>query len=152
MSADLPRAVLVGELNPHGSDSRYDLYPLPRGASGDRLRVLLGISDAQYLREFARKNLCQKVWSINVARAAVSNLDRAWPDSVPFVLCGRKVAVAFGVSSVGPFDFTRLNGGRKLVLLPHPSGRCREWNAPDARDRARCALGDAGVFDAADAR
>ncbi len=51
----------VGEQNPYTSgdsgSSDFALYPHPRGATGDRLRVLCGLEDNAYLRSFRRANL-----------------------------------------------------------------------------------------------
>ena len=56
------RVLLVGEVNPYGADPRMALYHLPRGASGDRLREILGLDDATYIRRLSRVNLCTGRW------------------------------------------------------------------------------------------
>jgi hypothetical protein len=40
----------------------------------------------------------------------------------------------------------RTNSGMlRVAVLPHPSGLCRIWNLPDAVDRARATMREAGV-------
>lgn len=127
-----PRVVVVGEVNPYGADPRLALYHLPRRASGDRLRVILGLSDADYLRHLARRNLCAGRWDCAVARRVAQSLLEE--DFSAYVLLGRRVAGAFRV----PYGFEVARRGLKtLVSLPHPSGLCRVWNEPGSTGRAR---------------
>jgi hypothetical protein len=133
--------LLVGEANPYGADPRYALYPYPERASGHRLATLiLGLTPHEYLRRFERVNLCPQKWSMKVARPRALELEAANPYRRPFVLLGRKVADAFGLD-IPFFSGYALDGGPfKYYLIPHPSGLCREWNAPDAVQRARLLL------------
>lgn len=127
-----PSVVVVGEVNPHGADPYFALYHLPRSSSGNRFRVIAGLSDADYLRCLARRNLCVGRWDNGVARRAAQELLAGVFES--FVLLGRRVADAFRVS----YGFQVRGLGNKLLLsLPHPSGRCRAWNEPGAVGRAR---------------
>ena len=140
--AEQPRVLLVGELNPHGSDPRAALYHLPRGASGDRLREILGLHDAAYARRLAKVNLCTGSWSTPRARAAARYLLDSSSQEV-LVLLGARVRDAFR----GPdfFSTTTLHAEgaevpgwstRVLATLPHPSGRNLLWNDPASRARA----------------
>ncbi len=134
------RPLLVGELNPHGADPRYALYPYPPACAGARLRVILGLSLLSYLRRFDRANLCTGRWSIAEARRRAGELWQAGHPAA--ILLGARVCAAWGVA-FEPFSRTRrLDGGAALVILPHPSGRCRLWNEPGAADRARALLAD----------
>jgi hypothetical protein len=141
ISRAIPRVLLVGELNPYGADPRMALYHLPRGASGDRLREILGLSDVSYARKLAKVNLCSRSWSATRARAAARYLLDASPQEV-LVLLGARVRDAFG----GPPFFGRSTWRRDdgseiaMVGLPHPSGRNLLWNDPRGRARAAAAL------------
>ena len=122
--------VLVGEMNPYGADPEFALYPYPRQASGNRLREILGLTDNEYIA-LRRINLCEGRWTKRaaMARAGVIIQD----DSVTLiVMLGRKVATAFGRTYLDPFE---IDG--RFLALPHPSGRCRVWGEPGARERAR---------------
>lgn len=128
------RPLLVGESNPHSADPRHALYPHPPGCAGHRLMNILGLRRWEYMLLFDRANLlgCSPVWFPRAARERAAELlasDRK------LILLGAKVAAAFGFCD-GPF---RSYDGRVLVL-PHPSGRCRVWNDPGAAARAREAV------------
>ena len=144
-----PRSVLfVGELNPYRDpNGRFALFPMPARSSGDRLcSLILQMEPEEYLRRFARVNLCFETWSEPKARKRAVELIDAWARDVPFVLLGRKVASAFaGVND--PFTWSRgPGGGRVYVTLPHPSGLNRSWSEPGAFERAREVLRAAGVL------
>lgn len=137
--------MLVGELNPYGPDASMALYPVPRGAAGDRMREILGMTDQEYLRAFDRQNLCTGTWSRRSAVARAGEL-LAQRRSL-YVLLGRRVADAF----LPPprremFALVEQRYGdwaARLLLLPHPSGRCRLWNEPGAAESARRLLEEA---------
>lgn len=85
---------LVGEANPYSSSPADALLPWPRGASGDRMREILGMDDRTYLATFVRVDLCGRRWSMREARAAAERLRAEGP--AVFVLLGRKVGDARG--------------------------------------------------------
>lgn len=131
------KPILVGESNPYGGDPAFALYPAPDGCSGHRLATLiLGMSRKDYLDSFERVNLCVGKWSIGAARERVCELRRG--DSLRFVLCGRKVSDAFGVTFAPHNAFWC--GGDHFAVIPHPSGLCRLWNEPRAFEKARSAV------------
>lgn len=131
------KPILVGESNPYGGDPDYALYPAPDGCSGHRLATLiLGMSREDYLDSFERVNLCVGKWSIKAARERVCELRRG--ESLRFVLCGRKVCDAFGVT-FAPYNAFWCAGDR-FSVIPHPSGLCRLWNEPRAFEKARSAV------------
>jgi hypothetical protein len=135
--------LLVGESNPYGSDPEFALYPTPRNCAGDRLRrLVLGVSVDEYMGAgFARANLCAGSWSARrAAESAAVLADR----HDRFVLLGARVSAAFGVP-FRPFSVVR-RGGAVLAVLPHPSGRCRLWNAPGAFELARALLRSEGLL------
>jgi mutator protein MutT len=143
---DAPPVVVVGEVNPYGADPKYALYDEPAGSAGGRLRRLVfGLCRTSYRRWTRRFNLCTGAWGPAKARHTVGQIwGRCGPDET-IVLLGRKVAGAFGLGHLAPFtrqDVVQVDGGNLLryVILPHPSGRCRTWNEPDAVERARALL------------
>lgn len=143
------RAIIVGEDNPRSSDPRDALFPYPINCAGERLqRLVFGVSVETYLSDYERVNLCESGrWSARVAREKAYQVGiRAslLGGGAKIVMLGRKVADAFDRSWTGvPRELFTAAG--PFVLLPHPSGRCREWNAPGAFARARKLLVDVGV-------
>lgn len=131
------KILLVGELNPFGAEPGYALYPIPRASSGNRLRLILGLTDRQYLREHDRVNLCTGSFS---AKAAVAKALEIHRTGGGVVLLGVKVAKAFRDASAypdvfQPFSLERVDGVWYLTL-PHPSGRNLVWNDPDSGKKA----------------
>ena len=132
--------LLLGESNPYGADPGFALYPEPRRASGNRLRRILGLSDEEYLAAFDRANLLDGPrWSAPRAREAALALGAGRPERTPFILLGAKVAAAFGLRFR---PFSRAAVVRRLLVLPHPSGRSSGWRAPEAPERAREAVAE----------
>lgn len=139
------KPLLVGESNPYGADPYFALYPEPRGASGDRLcRLIMGLRGGRYLEAFDRVNLCVGKWSKPAAQKRVQELLDA-EEWETFVLLGAKVTSAFLPGKPSPFTIHEHCSGR-FVVLPHPSGLCREWGKPGAIERARLVLREAGVL------
>lgn len=146
-----PGPILVGELNPYRGHPANALLDEPRGSSGWRLRVILGLTTDSYLA-LRRYNLCTDRWSMSSARKRADEIRRAHPDRV-LVLLGVKVAAAFGLQDVPAFsavgeslrdhystrEAVAMEVGERptYVLLPHPSGLNRAWNEPGALERAR---------------
>jgi hypothetical protein len=142
------RAILVGEQNPYRGHPQYALYPSPPGCAGARLQEkILDVTLSAYLTDYVRANLCSGPWRFDEARAEARSLSVRYPYP-PIVLLGVKVAIAFGFPSAPPFSvLSSAILRRPVVVLPHPSGRCRTWHEPDAYERARAALRGAGVID-----
>lgn len=132
------KPLLVGECNPYGDDPRLALYPDPPTSAGGRLcHRILKMGEREYLRAFDRVNLCSREWDMMAARlAARVVLEEANAKSRVVVVLGANVAAAFGLRPFEPFESYYFNGARVLVL-PHPSGRCRIWNVPGMIERAR---------------
>lgn len=127
--------LLIGEDNPYGADPHYALYPAPTGCAGHRLcATILGMNRRDYMQQFRRMNLCGDRWSMKTAKARAQEIvddarRREWA-----VLCGSKVARAFHLepaTAESPIEThylcDELGGG--WAVIPHPSGRCRIWNA-----------------------
>lgn len=132
------RAVLVGEHNPYSTDPRYCLYPHPPTSAAGRLCRILGLNVRQYLARFDRYNLIagDERWSAPLARLRAASIEAAYPDT-PLILLGARVADAFDVNGP-PWHCHCVQGGRpRYFLIPHPSGRSRAWNRPDATPRTR---------------
>lgn len=139
------KPLLVGECNPYGPDPEFALYPAPDGSAGHRLATkILGLSRKDYLKRFDRINLCSGRWSIRAARAEAQRLCDAGEHET-FVLFGSKVASAFLPGPYAPFRIHEHCAGR-FVVLPHPSGLSRGWDAPGSFERARALLHEAGVL------
>lgn len=131
------KVLLVGESNPHSADPEFALFPVPGGAAGDRLRRIFGYSVKRYLRDFDRANLLPSgvKWSAKDAKKVAGGLTHK-----KRVLLGSRVCAAHDVL----FEpFKRFTGARlDVLILPHPSGRCRVWNDRRAISKARRALGE----------
>lgn len=147
------KPLLVGELNPYGTDPRYALYPLPKYASGHRLcKNVMQLEMIEYLRKFDRVNLCVGKWSKPAAQCRAFELMMT-SEPRAIVLLGSKVCAAFGYE-YAPFTrsaFMFANGPHRgqqhaIVILPHPSALCRLWNASGSFERARNVLVEAGVL------
>lgn len=133
------RVWLIGENNPYGPDPEFALYPAPDGCSGWRLcRRILQMDRTAYLGAFERRNLLSQLkWSAPAARAAAMAIMDEATSGDPFILCGAKVAAAFGL----PFEPFKIFGTtRRVLVIPHPSGLSRVWNEPGAFARARAAV------------
>lgn len=139
------RPLLVGEVNPRSSDPRLALYPWPAGGAGARLAAHLGLSPREYLEKFDRANLWgeplpadTRATGAGGREAARELLRRRRPRAL--VLLGRRVATAFGFEDAKMFSLRVMQwkgASIWVAVVPHPSGRCREWNDPRARARLR---------------
>ena len=114
----------------------------------------MGLETMEYLRRFDRVNLCEGKWSSRVAREKADQIlaDVSGRGGGVVVLLGKKVATAFGIY-FRPFStwsstliFPHRTRVIVFVILPHPSGRCREWNAPGSAAKAKDVLRAAGVL------
>lgn len=148
------KPLLVGEANPWQSDAEsaryFALHPDPPHASGGRLCFLvMGLDERTYLRRFDRTDLCHPKWSIREAREHAARLMAERTPADTIVLCGRKVAHAFGVGDYHPLTIVQHPEQATLVLIPHPSALNRFWYGIDAIDRVRATLRTAGVIPAA---
>lgn len=150
--------VLVGESNPYSTDPRHALYPLPPNAAGGRLARALGLSARDYLRTFPdRRNLLPKgaKWSSPLARRGADDVLRAAPPGAVLILLGAKVSSAFGVDYRPALFLPRMAHvgtdvprRRVVLVVPHPSGLCREWNDPQTAARVWEALREVGALPA----
>lgn len=149
-----PPLVLVGEDNPYSAHPFLALYDQPPQSAGGRLRAkILGVSRETYFgMDIYRHDLCAGKWSIAEARRAAMTLRDSYPNNAVFVLLGAKVQQVFGFLPRPSTPFRCVwgpapgGGTRAVVLLPHPSGRCRIWQEPGAIGQARQALREAAPW------
>lgn len=142
------KPILVGECNPYSRNPRHALYPHPPNSAGGRLCFkVMGLTLKQYIRSFERVNLCANEWSKQEAEVAAAALMRKVDKGASLILLGYKVCAAFDLP-YQPFSVQWWPGGRgrAIVVLPHPSGRCRVWNDSSSYERARAALHEAEVL------
>ena len=96
----------------------------------------------EYLRAFDRVNLLNsRRWDAKQARRSAGRITHRRR-----ILLGSRVAAAHEVKFI-PFRVQVLYDinvdGKpyvRILVLPHPSGRCRVWNDPAAAVRARVAV------------
>lgn len=133
------RPLLVGESNPYGPDPRYALYCEPPQSAGGRLcRVIMGLRPETYLTMFDRMNLVVGSWVERVAHERAACVIATEPPVL--VLLGARVRQAFGLGAADVFTFGAMPWGGQVAVLPHPSARCRLWDAADAIKRTRNVL------------
>jgi uracil-DNA glycosylase len=135
------RPLLVGEAPSRDGRGRTRAFD---GRSGARLSEILG---TEFVRDFDAVNLLDRwpgsggkgsTFPVGEARAAASMLLRA-SDARVLVLCGRRVAAAFGLRDMEYLSWRML--GPKLVgLVPHPSGVNRWYNEQANQEAARAFL------------
>lgn len=110
------------------------------GRSGERLAELAGVSLDVLRDRYRLVNLLRhwpgpnphgkgSAWEPGLARDRAAAI-RLAPGSI---LCGRRVAQAFGLPRVAFFEPDE----RGVVVIPHPSGISRWWNDPQNVDEAR---------------
>lgn len=136
--------LLIGEDNPQSVAEEHALYPYPVNCAGERLcnRILALPFTEQYLSIW-RTNLCVGSWSDKQAGKRAWELLAADAPWSKLVLLGRKVSKIFEPIcnvTLEPFAIGRIDTGHRtftVASLPHPSGRCREWNISTNYERAR---------------
>jgi len=96
-----------------------------------------------YLESFLRCNVVQRKlapgerWPAAEARSGADAIVRTVDGRWPIVVLGRRAATALGIPRDREFLSVSWIGTRCLVLLPHPSGRCRLWNDPGFRTQVQ---------------
>lgn len=136
-----PVGLLVGEQPPPAGNPALPLWPYPATSAGGRLRAMSGVPAGEYLMRLARVNLSRRpvaTWDTSRARHRAHQLLATLPDGARVVLCGARARDA-ALGQVPWFEAAVLPATRGHVVavaIPHPSGRAREYNDPDNRDRA----------------
>jgi hypothetical protein len=150
--------------NPLSSDPRHALYPHPPGCTGYRLHEMLAteallreppvvITRQDYLARFDRRNLLNaREWSAADARRAAGGLldglgsgSSAAPATRCAAILGASTLKACGLPRPPQWGAWRSYQWTpdlelRYCLLPHPSGRCREYNDPMMRRLAGLTL------------
>lgn len=131
----------VGEApGPRDTTSRTPLWSLRKSSAGYRLRAMTGLDRASWIRRVPKFNLVPyrvTRWPREFAEQQAQNLCSSLLRDYDLILCGRKVARAFGVPAKQPWlTWTKSPWGPHVVVIPHPSGLCREYNDPEFVKRA----------------
>ena len=123
MSQSPRRPTLLGMSSPTGRA----LLPIAAGRSSaaDRLLRMSGLSRAEFLAAFHRKNILDGgEWDhVKAARAATRMKLRG-----DVVVLGKSAWRALGLPR-SPFFSEIATSRATFHLVPHPSGRCRAYNA-----------------------
>jgi len=139
--------------NPLSSDQYHALYPAPEGCTGWRLWRMLyeaaqaeggaGVLRSSYALVLDRRNVLPgREWDARTARRYGAVLvDELHGRRV--VLVGVSVLQALGLTRPGDWCRWVEEAGLTYTLVPHASGRCREYNDPAMRERVgRLLLGE----------
>lgn len=136
--------VVVGMAPGPRTSASMPMFPHPPGSAGGRLLAMSGMPVEAYLGRLVRVNLCSGKFRLDEARGSARALYYRWrtvgEPAVRLVLCGRRVADAFARVLEAPADpwfQRRYWAGIEYAAIPHPSGRCREYNDPANVARAR---------------
>lgn len=154
------KTVLIGQAPSRTSDPRR---PLSGDPLASKLAALCGLTKAEYLRAFERRNLLDRwpgkatkgdAWPAKEALSAAWNLGPRLRGRRAIFL-GRRVAEAFGMPKRAPFlDWVAFRvrprpGNRaghsvgEAAIFPHPSGVNLWWNDPrNVRRAARFLKGE----------
>lgn len=140
-----PSGLIVGECPGKSTNSRLPMFPWPKASSGGRLFAMANLPIEIYLGELERRNLFYKhqptwyPWSAHEAAHGI-HLGRKVGDRV--VLCGKRVAAAFGFEKYFEVAQIPKEGGGFVYYctIPHPSGLNREYNNPLTKVGAAVAL------------
>lgn len=135
--------VVVGMAPGPSTSEHLPMFPWPEGSAGGRLLAMSGMPAAAYLGRLRRHNVCagryRAAEARETAKRLVSEYRREAEPRVRFVLCGRRVAEAFELGDATWFSTASIHG-IDATVIPHPSGRCREYNDPAMVARARDAV------------
>jgi hypothetical protein len=130
--------------NPIRPEPKYALWPSPPGCTGHRIlqflrRQLPDVTEEQYLETFDRRNLLyETTWDRERARPGAAALQRELEGTRRSVLVlGEEARRLLGLPKR---DVEIRAHGCRWWLLPHPSGRCRWYNADFCKDVASLIL------------
>lgn len=140
--------LVVGMAPGPRTSASLPMFPHPAGSAGGRLMRMSEMPVEAYLGRLRRANLCRGAFRVAEARdrARELYLEHRAADGprTRFVLCGKPVTDAFlevFKEDRRPAWFERRSwAGVEYVAVPHPSGRCREYNAEEVRARAGAAV------------
>lgn len=129
------KPLIVGEVPGKGGDATKPI----EGRVDARLAACSGLQLTEFLQLFDRINLLQEqpqdapkgmAFNVKAAGRVARELERTFTPGMTVVLLGKRVGAAFGMTKTDYFDWFALNHA-KAVIVPHPSGASRWWNALD---------------------
>lgn len=137
------KTILLGANNPISADPQYALYPHPKGSTGHRLSEMLDaaygrkytgvVGRKQYAEGFERRNLLDsKKWSKKAAKEAAPAILSALGGR-RVIIVGAETCDALGLPRSGWCEWVGAwtgTGEMQYCVIPHASGRCREYNDP----------------------
>ncbi len=143
MGSSTSKLILVGEAP--GGVGKQKLPALdPSGATGRRIARLLELTDEGYRRLTDRRNLFHTPdegvkWNARLAaERAIAILYTLLPGDRVIVL-GLRAAQAFDIAHLPRYTWTEVDSSMpsfaKIAWVPHPSGRNRQLNDPEERER-----------------
>jgi hypothetical protein len=124
--------VLIGE----APERRLACVTALEGRIGRRIARLAGVPLATYLHRTIRINIYDQPperWNRGEARKRAKAILAELTPGARVVIFGRKAIDACGFAGYGQWQWMtmwRPNGNVEVMLMPHPSGRNRWWNAP----------------------
>jgi len=139
------RPILLGMNNPQSAEPSMALWPDPPGCAGHRLWVISGMGRTEWLEMFERRNLLDSTrWVQAEGEKSADRMRGELRDRV-VVMCGVDVARCVEGLPRGLFCWHRpMSGGVEgqgwWARIPHPSGKCRDWNDPIVVECARIFL------------
>lgn len=140
VGCEAPRVVLVGECNPHADEPMAALWASPGTAGGRLQSTILGLEPLSYYGLW-RVNLCPtRTWDTVAARMTALRVASPLAPWEVVVCLGRRVARRMAAArglDIFPSWSIMPWGSPVYVTIPHPSGRCRDWNDSAAIPHAR---------------
>lgn len=144
------KPVLLGMNNPLSENPRHALFPYPPGCAGWNLMRLAGFEERQreWLEMFERRNILNgQEWDSERARIVGRELRAELRDRVVIVLGSEACAAVWPEALLArQYEWRRFQPawrgergppGGWWARLPHPSGRCRDWNSDYHRAAVR---------------
>lgn len=139
------RGLIIGENPGKQTHPELPLFPWPERSSAGRLLEMSGMTGGQYLGGLYRRNLCDTKgkWERDLAEKRARVMITVlfdMPKDLRVVLCGKRVAKAFGYRD---YEFWRpgvLESRQRYVVIPHPSGLNRLYNDRENRARTRAVM------------
>lgn len=132
---------LVGEAPGPNTMGAFPLWPSPPQSAAGRLKAMVGLSQTDYLRTFARANLLDAypgpTFPLSRARPLAAPLAQRLAPR-PLLLLGRGVAGAFRLPTQDILtwvDYELEHVWVRAALVPHPSGRNLFYNDPQRREQ-----------------
>lgn len=134
------KVLLLGQAPSASSDPDHAFA----GNSGRFLAALCGLTHAQFLALYARRNVCDEYHGKQERGNGDAVFNRQLPEDLPgpaecplVIAVGAVASAAIGIKKkpLRYFEIHFING-RAVVPVPHPSGVNRWWNEPANKVRA----------------